>query len=317
MREPRIGQASPQLDDPLLLLNTLLATSQVGFAILDSERHYVRVNQALAAINGSPPGAHIDSRLRVLLPELAPELEPLLRATLERGEPMIDISVSGDTPAAPGERRHWLSNYCPVRAERGRVLGIIVVADVTERKRAEGERARLDARLAAERELLEAVLQQMPAVVIIAEPPSGRLILGNEQVEMIWRRPFRGVANSELYDQYPAFRADGRPYRPEERPLARTVSTGEVVADEEMDILRGDGTRGTIRGGSAPIRDRDGRIVAAVATFQDVTERKRARQAQRLLAEASMLVTASLGYPPLPVWRACLCPTSPTGAPST
>ena len=142
------------------------------------------------------------------------------------------------------------------------------------------------AELEAERARLEAVLRQMPSGVIIAEAPSGKLILGNEQVERIWRRPFRPATDFEEYpDQYEIFHPDGRPYQLEERPLARSIRTGEVVTAEEIGFLRGDGTSGTMWLSSAPIRDREGRIVTAVAVFNDITERKQAEEEIRRLNE--------------------------------
>ena len=74
---------------------------------------------------------------------------------------------------------------------------------------------------------------------------------------------------------------DGTPYEAEEWPLARTLSTGEVVSDEELDFIRPDGTSATVSMSSSPVRNSDGEIVAAVAVFWDVTERKRERKAMR------------------------------------
>jgi PAS domain S-box-containing protein len=131
--------------------------------------------------------------------------------------------------------------------------------------------------LAAQRKTsaqLEAVLMQMPAGVIIAEAPSGKLLLGNNQVEQIWRHQFLPSSEVAEYREYNGFHPDGRPYQPQEWPLVRSVANGEVVMAEEISILRGDGSRGTITVSSSPVRDRQGSIVAAVAMFYDITERK-------------------------------------------
>jgi len=154
----------------------------------------------------------------------------------------------------------------------------------------EGRVAERTAELEAQRARLEAVLRQMPSGVIIAEAPSGKLVLGNEQVERIWRHPFRPAASIDEYQQYRTIRRDGRPHSPEERPLARSIRAGEVVKEEEIDFLRGDGTAGTMQVSSAPIRDGDGRIVAAVAIFNDVTEHKRSEAARREIEERYRVV---------------------------
>ncbi len=174
---------------------------------------------------------------------------------------------------------------------------LAVVRDISGRRREQAEREQLLGRLENERRRQEEVLRQMPAGVIIAEASSGRLILVNEQVEQIWRHPFPPADNLEhYYTHMSGFHPDGRPYGPEEWPLVRSVSSGEVVRDEEIEIVRGDGTRGTMCASSGPVYGREGRIVAAVGTYQDVTERKRAEGALRMLAEAGMILASSLDY---------------------
>ncbi|HXG66998.1 MAG TPA: PAS domain-containing protein [Blastocatellia bacterium] len=122
--------------------------------------------------------------------------------------------------------------------------------------------------LEAERALLHAVIQQMPAGVIIAEVPGGRLI-HNQEVEKIWRHDFR-----PSYEEWKGFHADGRPYQSDDWPLRRSIHHGEVVVREEIRIERGDGTQGVVEANSAPIRDQEGNTIAGVITFQDVSERK-------------------------------------------
>src|SRR5207237_10346284 len=141
-------------------------------------------------------------------------------------------------------------------------------------------------------------LDRMPAGVIIGEAPDGRLLLANRQAEQIWGRLIALGAGTAQYREYRGFHpGDGRPYEPEEWPLARSIAKGEVVTEEEIDFLRSDGTRGTMFVSSAPIETPDQRIVSAVATFYDITERKRADSAQRFLAEASATLAPSFDYP--------------------
>lgn len=136
----------------------------------------------------------------------------------------------------------------------------------------------------ADQALLEEVLRQMPAAVIIAEAGSGRIILGNRQVEEIWGHPVLSSMSVSEYGQWRGFHADGHPLEAEEWPLARSLRKGELVAGEEIEIERNDGTRRIILVSSAPIYNRERSVIAGVATFHDITERKRAdRERERLL----------------------------------
>jgi len=148
-------------------------------------------------------------------------------------------------------------------------------------RQAESEQQRLLAQLEKERARFEAVLRYMPAGVIIAEAPSGKFILSNDQAARIWERPILQIQDVEQYCEYETFHPDGRACRPHECPLPRSIHEGEVVIDEERGYRRGDGTRGTMLVSSMPIRDRDWHIYAAVAIFYDITYRKQMEQALR------------------------------------
>jgi len=88
----------------------------------------------------------------------------------------------------------------------------------------------------------------MPEGVAIAEAPSGRLIHYNEQLRRMWGRPDM----PRDLRTFSGLHSDGRPYQPEEWPIARSVASGEVVRDEEFRILRADGTWIYINASSAP-----------------------------------------------------------------
>jgi PAS domain S-box-containing protein len=162
---------------------------------------------------------------------------------------------------------------------QGRVRGYAkVTRDLTERKRAEEQQFALQEQIAVERARLEEVLRQMPAGVLIAEAPSGRLVMGNAFIEKWLRHPFIPAADVSGYSAYKGLHLDGRPYEPHEWPLARTIRTGETIVDEEMYYLRGDGTRAFLLVSSGPVRDPAGNLIAAVTAFNDATDRRAAEQ---------------------------------------
>lgn len=175
----------------------------------------------------------------------------------------------------------------------------LVNRDLKERKQRETTQQQLLKQIELERQHLDAVLSHMPAGVVVASAPSGKLILGNKQVEQIWRHSFLSANSIIEYREYKGFHADGRPYEPQEWPLARSVSTGEVVREEEINILRGDGTRGTILISSAPIYNDAETIVAAVVTFFDITQRK---QVEKALEESEERFRHMADNAPVMIW---------------
>ena len=120
------------------LLDTIVTCAPVGFALFDLEMRYLRVNVALAKINGIAAEDHIGRRPSDLLPaDLSQRIGPHFRRVLDGGEAMADIEVSGSTPAAPGIERHWLTSWYPVRAD-GEIVAVGVFAsEITSRVRAE------------------------------------------------------------------------------------------------------------------------------------------------------------------------------------
>jgi len=171
---------------------------------------------------------------------------------------------------------HWyLLRILPYKTLENMIEGaVLTLVDINVLKNNLEEIRQSHDQLVRERRKLEEVLRQMPCGVMIAEAPSGRLMLTNKQAEEILCHPFPPAPEIEHYDQYRAFRPGGRPYAPEEWPMARSLATGEVVTDEEIEYLREDGTHVFLSVSSAPIWEREGPIIAAVLTFFDLTHRK-------------------------------------------
>ncbi|HWH08055.1 MAG TPA: PAS domain S-box protein [Candidatus Thermoplasmatota archaeon] len=164
----------------------------------------------------------------------------------------------------------------------GHVDGAVVAfRDVTDRRRLEREREAALRALEAERVRLQAVLEQMPSGVAIAEAPSGKLLFHNQEAVAILGHPLLPTEDVRGYARYGAVREDGAPYAPGEYPIARALR-GEVVRRHEMRYRRGDGAMTRIVVNAAPVRDGSGSIVAAVSTFHDVAEAKRVEESLRM-----------------------------------
>jgi PAS domain S-box-containing protein len=248
----------------------------VGLAFVDTELRFVRINAALAAINGRTVEEHLGRRIDEVLPEIADVIVPIYRQVLESGEPVLEREVTRETPAS--HVRHVLASWFPVRVE-GRIAGVgAVVVDITDRKAAETR--------------LEGVLQQLPVGVLIADA-DGHVLLGNRQLERMGLSP--STPGSPVGGTgFVGLRADGTRYEVDQFPLMRSLRTGAVVRGEEITYESEDGTHRTIEANSGPIRDA-GEIVAAVVVIQDVTERRATSERQDLLVRAGEVLDSALG----------------------
>src|SRR6266487_3335584 len=123
-------------------LDAFFTTAPAGLAILDRELRSVQLNETLALMNARPVADHLGHSVREVLPAIAATLEPMLQGILDTGEPVLNIELSGETPAQPGVTRYWRASYFPIaaRARRGKNgpggIGAIVVED-TPRRHAE------------------------------------------------------------------------------------------------------------------------------------------------------------------------------------
>jgi PAS domain S-box-containing protein len=120
---------------------------------------------------------------------------------------------------------------------------------------------------------LEAVLQTQPAAVWIADA-EGRIIQANPMTEMVWGGKAPLSERIEDYDVYRGWWSDtGEELKATDWGLARALQ-GETTVGDVIDIARFDGKHGTILNSAAPIYDRDGQFLGAVAVAQDITHQR-------------------------------------------
>ncbi len=138
--EAALLQSQAELQRQLAEIEAIYQSAPIGLNVLDTDLRFVRINQRLAQMNGLPVEAHIGQTLREVLPDLADAAEQVLRPILETGEPVLNVEISGETPAQPGVQRIWLEHFFPLK-NGDRIIGISTVCEeITERKRIEDER---------------------------------------------------------------------------------------------------------------------------------------------------------------------------------
>ena len=184
------------------------------------------------------------------------------------------------------------SRAVPVIGHDGEIVEWFGMAsDVTERRRTE-------AALAASRATLQAVYDNTPVGLIVAELPSGRLVEANRTLQTVFRHPMHPTESIDDYAVWESYDAEGRRTAATDYPLARTFATGQAAEGTYL-FVRGDGSRAWLRVQAAPIRDASGTMTGGVVAVADVDEMMRTRAALESftadLAAEGAARTAELG----------------------
>ncbi|MCX5175838.1 SpoIIE family protein phosphatase [Streptomyces virginiae] len=136
--------------DSLAALQSLFTQSPIGLATLGTDLRFLRVNDALARMNGVSAAEHLGKRLTEVVPGVnAAALESTMRQVLDRGTAVVDVRRTGRTPADPENDRTWSCSYAPLLDGSGRALGVIAsLIDITEGQQAQADADRARHRFA-------------------------------------------------------------------------------------------------------------------------------------------------------------------------
>jgi len=161
-----------------------------------------------------------------------------------------------------GETQYYEGTYAPRRDSQGRIDGILgFFRDVTGQRRAEKT---LEAIFAA---MDEGVVFQNAEGVIETCNASAERILGLTADQMNGR--------ASVDPRWAAIHEDGSPFPGETHPGMIALRTGQAVANVVMGVHKPDGRLMWISIHARPLMGEGGTPNGVVATFADVTERKR------------------------------------------
>lgn len=253
------------LRKPRALYESLVAATTDAIISLDAKGRVLLWNAAAERIFGYRPDEVLGVNVSDLIipKEHAGALEDALEGRLP-----ANTTIEVDAGRKGGEELPVEISLSKTKVER-EWIATLIVRDIHDRKRTERELLESEKRyrtlfeemrqsmeaLALERSLLNAVLEQMPAGVIIADAESGKPILGNKKAEALWMEGFRED-------------------KVEEWPLTKSIRDGEVVLEKEVSFSRKNGTTAIMSANSAPVFDDRNKIIAGVVTFHDITTRK-------------------------------------------
>jgi PAS domain S-box-containing protein len=175
----------------------------------------------------------------------------------------------------------WASTTkLPWRDSQGRIIGTFGISrDITERKQAEET-------LRQSEERYRSVIAAMQDGIVLLDADGGirecnaaaERILGLSAEQLMGRTPHD--------PRWRAVGEDGSPVPGDTNPAMVTLRTGRPCTDKVMGVHKPDGTLTWITVNAQPLFQADGRTLAGVvASFEDITDRKRTEELLRQTAE--------------------------------
>ncbi|HYX13387.1 MAG TPA: PAS domain S-box protein [Nostoc sp.] len=191
-----------------VLLDTLFNNAPIGIGLWDEKLTYVRLNDALAEINGFPQEVHIGKTVAQVLPGVDSTVMEAFRHVIETGE-SIAQEASGETPAAPGNLRHWSVNYYPIQLPGDVTWVGAICQEITARKQAEVERQQLFEREQAARVEAEAAKEQVTKILesitdgFLAFDSEWRFSYLNHEGSRTLGRSCEDLLGKNLWEEFP------------------------------------------------------------------------------------------------------------------
>jgi PAS domain S-box-containing protein len=169
---------------------------------------------------------------------------------------------------------------------QGRPLRLVgATRDITQRKQDDATLRQSEERHRLAAEELQAIMDATPAGILVAHDPECHVITGNGPAHEVLGVPLgvniTATPPGQKHSPYFRILLHGREAQGAELPMQLAGATGTVVRDQELEVVRRDGTRRTMLVTATPLHAADGRIRGAVGTLVDITRRKQAEEALR------------------------------------
>jgi len=277
------------------LLRAVLDTVPANISVKDAERRTLLMNKAQLEAWGVTLDQVRGKRVEdVHVPAMsAEEWTEFAEAAAERDQAVLasgkaELFQEQTLPGADGAPIHWLTSKIPLKDAEERASALLTVAvDVTAIKRAEMQAKTAAEELRKNRDLLQAVLDNVPARVSVKDR-ARRYVLVNRFGLESWgvtaeqalgRRREEFTVPMELKDQD---RATAMVAGRDEKVIA----TGEPMLFYEDAWVDKDGADTHHLVSKVPLRDAGGAVDSVLTVSMDITPMKRAEQrAEAALAE--------------------------------
>jgi diguanylate cyclase (GGDEF)-like protein/PAS domain S-box-containing protein len=272
--ERDMESAEHAMRERLAVFEAVYAASPIGLGFVDRHYRQVLINDRLAAIRGTTVAEQVGWLVPERIPELWPQLEPVYRHVLETGRTVVDVEISGVSPA-DSRPHHWLTSHYPVWLH-GAVVGIgVVVADVTERKN-----------VAQARRQLAAIVEDS-GDAIFASTLDGIATSWNASAERLFGYTAEEMIGQSVGLLTPPGRLD------EQVDMRARLVTNRATEHYEAIRQHKDGTLVDVAITASPTTDATGTVVGLSAIAHDISDRLASQRdlaaSERQLAEAQRI----------------------------
>ncbi len=246
-----------------------------GVCVADRDGKFILFNRGAARALGigatDAPPEQWTERYGIFLPDgvtpCATEALPLVRAI--RGEEADGVELFMRNANLP-EGIVISVNGRPLKDDDGELQGgVVVFRDITDQKHAEGVLRESEARY---RSIITAMKE---GIILLAA--DGNIWDCNASAEQILGLASEQIIGRSARDpRWCAIRDDGSPFPEDEFPAIVTLRTGNSCRDVVMGVHKPDGTLTWIAINShALFREKESSPYAVMASFTDITDRKR------------------------------------------
>jgi two-component system, sensor histidine kinase and response regulator len=267
--------AEQALEYERYLLHTLMDNLPDRIYFKDAQSHFLRNNRAHLKMFG------LDDPMQMVgKSDFDFFSEEHARQAYEDEQEIIrtgKLTIKEEKETFPDGRVTWvLSTKLPMRDESGRIIGTCGTSrDITELKQAQDK-------LAAERNLLRSLMENLPAFVYVKDT-QGRYLMSNlAHLRYLGLNDPGQIVGKTVFDLFPRelaerFHADDQ----------AVLSFGQPVLNREEQATDRNGNLRWNSTSKVPLRDAQGRIVGLVGISHDVTERRQAEEAIQRAREAA------------------------------
>ena len=261
-------------------LSNLLSSTNIAVVFLDTDLKVRRFTPAVHDLMELIP-TDIGRSISNLAPKFALSTgkDNTHSVLLESARAVLDNLTPIEAEVRSYSGRWYMHRALPYRTADNHIEGVVLTfIDITARKSAEQAARQMQ-------DLLESAIEQLPAAIIVADAAGGRIMHANRRAAELFGQPypvpFLNTEWSAAVSTLRGWHGNADLYSPNEWPLARSLVSGEIVVDEEIEIVHRQGAHTTLSVSSAPVRDNDQGTIAAVAAFWDITQRKHTEKALR------------------------------------